>query len=82
MRRGWLGVDQQRGVIVLEVFRRAVLGVGKLLNFELVGVGGKHCWSEDGVNISLQDLVSIYLMCPLRSGVLSNLVGEFLADTT
>ena len=36
------------------------LGVGEIRNFELVGVGGKHCWLDDGVGLSLQDPVHCF----------------------
>ena len=40
-----MGVDRRRGAIVLEFFGRVGLDVGKIQNFELVGVGEKHRWS-------------------------------------
>ena len=52
-----MGVDRRRGAIVLVVFRRVGLGIGKLRNFDLVGVDEKHCWSCDYVDLSLRDLV-------------------------
>ena len=57
MSQGWLVADQWHGSIILEVFGRVGLGVSKLCNFELVGVGEKHRWSDDGVDIFLQNLV-------------------------
>ena len=33
------------------------IGVGEFRNFELVGVGEKHRWSCDCVDLSLQDLL-------------------------
>ena len=55
------------------VFGRVGLGVGKLRNFELVGVG------EDSTNTSY--IVSSSLMCPVRSGVMAKLMGNFSADS-
>ena len=49
----WLVANWRHGAIVLEVFRWVGIGVGKLHNFELVGVGEKHGWSDYGVDISL-----------------------------
>ena len=57
MRQIWLVVDWQRGTIALVVFGRVGLGVGKIWNFELVGVEENHRWSCDGVDISFRDLV-------------------------
>ena len=37
-----MGADQWRGAIVLEVFGRFGIGIGKLRNFELIGVEEKH----------------------------------------
>ena len=53
-----LGVDRRHGSIVLVVFRRVGFGIGKLQNFELVGVVEKHHWLCDCVDISLRNLVN------------------------
>ena len=60
MRWRWLGVDRQRGAIFLVVFRRVGLGIGEVQKFELLGVVEKYRWSNDGVNISLQDLLHCF----------------------
>ena len=52
-----MGANRRLGAIVLEVFGWVGLGVGELRNFDLVGVGEKHRWLGDGVNLSLQDLM-------------------------
>ena len=57
MQKEWIGANQWCGAIALEVFGRVGLGVGELQNFELVDVEEKHRWSDDGINLSLQDLV-------------------------
>ena len=57
MQQEYLRADRPRGAIVLEVLGRVGLSVGELCNFELVGVGENHCWSEDGVNLSLQEFL-------------------------
>ena len=57
MQRGCLVVDWRRVTILLVVFGQVCLGVGELRNFELFGVGEKHRWSGDGVDVSFQDLV-------------------------
>ena len=57
MRRRWPGVERRHGNIVLVVFGQFGLGVGKLQNFELIGVGENHYLLCDGVDMSFQDLV-------------------------
>ena len=42
------------------VFGRVGLGVSKLWNLELVGVGEEHYWSDDSVDILYQDLVHFF----------------------
>ena len=57
MRRVCLGADWRHVTIFLEFFGQVSLGAGEIRNFELVGVGEKRHWSENGVDISFQDLV-------------------------
>ena len=57
MRQGWLGAYWWRGATVLEVFGQFGLGVVELQNFDFVGVGENHHWLEDGIDLSLQDLM-------------------------
>ena len=47
----WLGADQRRGAIVLEVFGKVSIGVGELRNFELVSVGEEYRWLNNGVDL-------------------------------
>ena len=54
---GGLVIEQQQDAIVLVVLRRYGLSIGKLRDFGLVGVGEKHCWLGDCVDLSLQDLL-------------------------
>ena len=54
---GCLGVDWRRESIVLDIFGQVGLSVGELQNFELFGVGEKHRWSDNGVDIYFQYLV-------------------------
>ena len=42
----------------LEFFGQVCLGIGDLRNFELVGVGEDHIWSDD-INISVEISSSI-----------------------
>ena len=82
--RGWVGVDQWRGAIVLVVFRRVSLGIGELRN------SSSSVWDKSTVGRAIVSsspsetsfVVSSFLMCPTRPGVLDGLVGEFLADST
>ena len=60
MRQGYLGAYQQRGAIVLEVFGQVSLGVSKLRNFNLVGVGEKFRWLDNGVDLSLRELLHCF----------------------
>ena len=48
-----MGANRRRGAIVLEVLGRVGIGVSKLWNFKLVGVGEKHHWSDNGIDLSL-----------------------------
>ena len=51
MRRGFLGAKRRRVAIVLVVFSRVGLGVGKIRNLELVGVSEEYRWLDDGVDL-------------------------------
>ena len=57
MRQGWIGSDRCRRSIILNIFGWVSLGVGKLRNFELVGVGEYHHWSDSGDDLSHSYLV-------------------------
>ena len=53
-----MGVDRQRGAIFLVIFRQVGIGLGKLRNFELLGMGEKYCWLYDCIDISLRNIVN------------------------
>ena len=57
MQLGCLGAERRHGIIVLVIFDWVSLVIGQLRNFELVGVGEEHRWSDDGVDILYQDLI-------------------------
>ena len=48
-----MSADKRHGAIILEFFGTVGLSVGKLWDFELVGVVKNYRWSDHGVDISL-----------------------------
>ena len=82
MQQGWLDADRRRGAIVLEVFGRLVSAL------ERSEILSSSVWEKSTVGQMMASIspsetlciVSSSLMCPSRSGVLAELVGDFLAD--
>ena len=60
VRKVCLGVKRHHGVVVLGFFGWVGLGVDKLCNFELVGLGGENIWSDDDVDFLYLDLVHCF----------------------
>ena len=48
MRQGCLGSKWRYGAILLAIFDPVGIGLGEVRNFDLVGVGEEHRWSDDG----------------------------------
>ena len=55
-----MGAEKRRGAIVLVVFGQVGLRIGELWNFELIGVGEEHCWSEYSVDLLYQYLIHCF----------------------
>ena len=60
MRQVWLDAERRCGAIVLVFFGHIGFDIGKLRNFELVGVSEEHRWPDDGVGILYKGLVHCF----------------------